>query len=181
MTQPVTVRRVRLHEWREVRDLRIDAVGDPAASIAFLTTRDDELAKSDAFWKERTAGAALSDEAAQFVAVSGDGAEEEWVGSVTVLLRAVGTRDHLDRAVRARRIDVVGVYIAPAHRARGILADLVDAAADWARALDVGALFLDVHADNVRAQAAYRKIGFAPTGTTFTSTIGPELEMRLAL
>ena len=35
MTADVRVRRVRLHEWREVRDLRIDAVSDPNAAIAF--------------------------------------------------------------------------------------------------------------------------------------------------
>ncbi|MFE1663460.1 GNAT family N-acetyltransferase [Microbacterium sp. P02] len=168
---------MRLHEWREVRDLRIEAVSDPQASLAFLTTPDEELARSEAFWRERTAGAAMGDTSAQFVAlVDGD-----WAGSVTVLLREPGTRDHLGHDVLDRRADVVGVYLSPAHRGRGLLGELMDAAAAWASASDVAALTLDVHTGNTRAQAAYRRIGFEPTGVTFTSTIGPELEMRKPL
>ncbi|WP_298942501.1 GNAT family N-acetyltransferase [uncultured Microbacterium sp.] len=174
MTAAVRVRRVRLHEWREVRDLRIEAVSDPDAAIAFLTSRAEELARDEAFWRERTAGAALSDEAAQFVAE----VDEEWVASATVLLRDAGARDHLDRIVADRRIDVVGVFVAPHHRGTGILAKLFDAAVGWATAHGANDLFLDVHADNSRAQAAYRKNGFLPTGVTFTSVIGAEIEMR---
>jgi hypothetical protein len=48
----------------EIRDLRIEAVGDPAASIAFLSTVEQERAHDEVFWRERAAGASLSDEAA---------------------------------------------------------------------------------------------------------------------
>ncbi|GAA2014881.1 GNAT family N-acetyltransferase [Microbacterium ulmi] len=174
MTDAVTVRRVRLEEWREVRRLRVEAVSDPDAAIAFLSTAADEQARDAAFWQERTAGAALSDAAAQFVAI----VDDTWVGTATVLVRAPGEQDHLDRDVAHRRADVVGVYVAPRHRGSGILALLFDAIADWARARDVDALTLDVHAHNARAQAAYRKTGFLPTGETLASTIGPELVMR---
>ncbi len=173
----VTVRRVALHEWREVRALRIEAVGDAAASIAFLTTRDEELARDDGFWRARTAGGALGDDAAQFVAV----VDEEWVGTATVLIREPGTLNHLGHEVIAKRADIVGVYLAPAHRGAGILGELFSAAADWAAPTGVSALTLDVHTDNARAQAAYRRLGFSPTGVTFTSIIGPELEMRRPL
>lgn len=178
MTDAVTVRRVRLHEWREVRDLRIEAVGDPAAAIAFLSTREEELARDDAFWQGRTAGAALGEDAAQFVAIAGADATARWVGTATVLLRAVGSRNHLGVEITEPRADVVGVYLAPAHRGAGILDLLFRQIADWAAERGIGALHLDVHADNLRAQAAYRKSGFAPTGVTFTSVIGPEIEMR---
>lgn len=175
MTGAVSVRRIRLHEWREVRDLRIEAVSDPAASMAFLSTRAEELSREDAFWRGRAAGGALGETAAQFVAVTSD---DDWVGTVTVLLREIGTRDHLDRVVEQARADVVGVYLAPAYRGQGVLADLFAAAADWAHEQGAEALTLDVHADNARAHAAYRKLGFSPTGVTFTSSIGAELEMR---
>lgn len=178
MTEAVAVRRVRLHEWREVRDLRVEAVGDPAAAIAFLSTRDEELARDDAFWQSRTAAAALSEEAAQFVAIAAAGEAARWIGTATVLLRAVGTRNHLGIEITAPRADVVGVYLAPSHRGTGTLARLLDEIAGWAADRGLGALHLDVHADNLRAQAAYRKAGFGPTGVTFTSTIGPEIEMR---
>ncbi|GAA3624915.1 hypothetical protein GCM10022200_04010 [Microbacterium awajiense] len=76
MTGSVSVRRVRLHEWRQVRALRIEAVSDPDAGIAFLSTRDEELARDEAFWRDRTAGAALGFNAAQFVAAHSSAAPE---------------------------------------------------------------------------------------------------------
>jgi GNAT superfamily N-acetyltransferase len=170
----VVVRRVRLQEWREIRDLRIEAVSDPAAGQAFLNTREEEVARDDDFWRDRAAGAALGESAAQFVAIDGD----RWVASATVLLREPGTRDALGRDVTQRRADVVGVYVAQSHRGAGILGRLFDAAEEWAAKRGTEGLTLDVHRDNARAQAAYRKAGFSPTGATFTSTIGPELEMH---
>ena len=173
MTSSPAARRVRLHEWSAVRDLRLEAVGDPDAGIAFLTTAAEELARDESFWRQRTAGAALGENAAQFVADAGD----RWVGTMTVLLRESGTRDHLDRHVVAPRADVVGVYVSPSHRGTGVLRSLLDEAAAWASGRGADALTLDVHVDNARAQSAYRKAGFAPTGIAFTSSIGPEIEM----
>jgi RimJ/RimL family protein N-acetyltransferase len=48
-------------------------------------------------------------------------------------------------------------------------------------ALGLTRLSLDVHRENLRAQAAYRRAGFAPTGETFTSVIGPEIVMARPL
>lgn len=172
----VVVRRVRTQEWREVRELRLRAVSDPDAGIAFLSTTAQELARDDTFWQERTAGAALGDTAAQFVAVHGD----DWVGTATVLLREAGDRDYFDRPIAAPRADVVGVYLAPSHRGTGILDRLFDAARAWCAERGIDALTLDVHTDNARAQAAYRKAGFVATGVTYTSTAGLEIEMRAA-
>jgi RimJ/RimL family protein N-acetyltransferase len=171
MSAPV-VRRVRLHEWAEVRALRISAVSDPAAAMAFLTSPAQELARDEAFWRQRTAGAALGEDAAQFVAVAGD----TWVGTATVLLREPEGAG--EAPTSERRADIVGVWIAPDHRGSGLLRRLVDAAEGWASAQGAGALTLSVHRDNARAQAAYRKVGFTPTGLSFTSAIGPEIEMR---
>ncbi len=170
------VRRVRIEEWRQVRDLRIEAVSDAAAAIAFLSTPDQERAHDDAFWRDRTAGAAMGTDAAQFIADDGAG----WVGTVTVLLRESGGVDHLGRPVADPRADIVGVYLAPSHRGSGLLGELVAAAADWAAERGAADLTLDVHVDNLRAQRAYHAIGFVPTGETFTSVIGPELVMRRA-
>jgi GNAT superfamily N-acetyltransferase len=176
VTQPV-VRRVGLAEWREVRELRLRAVSDAAADVAFLTTLDDELARDDRFWQERTAGGALSDSSAQFVAVDG----ARWLGSATVLLRSGGDRDHLGREVTAPRVDIVGVYLEPEARGRGVLGALFAAAGEFAAAGGADALTLDVHVDNPRAQAAYAKLGFVPTGETYASSIGDELVMRMPL
>ncbi len=174
MTPEVTVRRIRADEWAAVRALRLEAVSDPAAPLAFLHTFDEESAHDDGFWRDRAAHAAEDDDAAQFIAES-DG---RWVGSATLLLREPRTVDHHGRAVITRRADVVGVYLAPDHRGSGILGRLVDAAGAWAHARGATSLTLDVHRDNERARRAYLRLGFVPTGVTFTSTIGPEIEMR---
>lgn len=170
-----TVRRVRSQEWRRVRDLRIEALSDPDAGIAFLSTLEEERTRDDAFWQLRAADGAASDHAAQFVAVAG--ADERWAGTVTVLLRPAGTVDHTGRVVENPRADVVGVYVAPALRGAGTIDALLDAAAEWAGERGFPRLDLDVHAGNVRAQAAYRRCGFVPTGEEFTGPIGPEIGM----
>jgi GNAT superfamily N-acetyltransferase len=171
------VRRVRMSEATKVRSIRLEALGDPAADIAFLETREQAERQSDDFWRERTAGAALSESAAQFVAEAG----RDWVGTVTVLRPEPGSTDYFGRQARAGRALVVSVYVRPSHRGRGALDALVDAAAQWA--LDAGEeeLQLDVHEDNARARRAYARLGFVPTGRTSEGPNGVELEMVRAL
>jgi len=176
MTQPV-VRRIRPDEWAQVRALRLESTSDPDAAIAFLETPEQVSAHSDQFWRDRAELAAESETAAQFVAL----VDDRWVGSLSVLIRATGQTDHLGRFVDDRRADVVGVYVSPAHRGSGAVDLLLAAAADWVSELGLTRLSLDVHRDNPRAQAAYRRAGFVPTGETFTSTIGPEIVMRRSL
>lgn len=172
-----SVRRVRADEWTRVRDLRLDAVRDPAAPIAFLHTYEEESAHDDAFWRARASGAAAGDSVAQFVAEE----HGEWIGTLTVLRWKEGAEDHHGRTVDAPRGDVVGVFIRQEARGRGVVDALFDAAARWARAIGDDRLVLDVHADNQRAQAAYRRAGFTPTGLEFTGSIGPEIEMSRPL
>jgi len=167
------VRRVRPHEWRQVRELRLAALHDPEAAIAFLDSIDQAELRDDAFWQKRTADAATGGESAQFVAIR----DRDWVGTATGLARSVGSTDHLDRPVATARVDVVGVFVHPQHRGAGVIDRLLDAIAEWACQHGSRALTLDVHVDNVRAQAAYRRCGFADSGARFTSSIGPELEM----
>ncbi len=173
----VVIRRVRADEGERVRDLRLDAVRDPDASIAFLHSYETEAAHPDEFWHDRAANAAEGDGVAQFVAE----ADGEWVGTVTVIRWKAGDTDHHGREVSAARGDVVGVFVRPENRAGGTVDALLGAAAEWARSLGDGALALDVHVDNHRAQAAYRRAGFVETGLRFTGSIGPELEMSRAL
>lgn len=171
------VRRVQSHEWRQVRDLRLEALRDPAAPVAFLDTFANAAKLPDDFWHERTTGAATGDAVSQLVAIVG----EEWVGSVSVIRRTVGDTDPHGRRVTVSRGDVVGVYLRPAQRGEGLIGALLDAAASWARSLGDGALALEVHVDNERAQAAYRRSGFTPTGLRFTGSIGAEFEMQRSL
>ncbi len=173
----VTVRRVRAGEGARVRELRLRAVSDPAASIAFLTTYEQERDRDPVFWDERAAGGATGDTAAMFVAEDGDA----WVGTVTVLVRRAGDVDHTGRRLRDARADVVGVWVDPAARGTGAIDALLDAAARWTRDQGFEVLALDVHVDNARARAVYRRAGFVPTGEEFTGPIGPELAMSRSL
>lgn len=173
----VQVRRVRADEWRAVRDLRYEAVRDPDAAIAFLETPESVASRDDSFWKARTETVASSTQAAQFVATDGP----EWVGSLSVLARSAGVVDNLGRHVARPRADVVGVYVRPAWRSTGVVDAMLAAAMDWAADRQLNLLCLDVHADNARAQAAYRRFGFTATGVTTDGPTGPELEFAIDL
>lgn len=161
-----------------MRDFRLEAVSDPAAPIAFLSSADDERAHSDDFWRERAATNASGDDSAQFVAVTD---EDAWLGTATALRRVAGQVDHLARPVTRDRIDIVGVYVTPDARGRGIVGLLFEAVTSWAAERGAEALTLDVHRDNARARAAYARAGFTPTGVEFTGPIGPELELSKPL
>jgi len=173
----IAVRRVRAGEGARVRELRLRAVRDPNAAIAFLTTLEEELERDDAFWEQRAASGAEGDAVAMFVAETG----EAWVGSATVLVRRAGDLDHTGSRVVADRCDVVGVYVDPVARGLGAIDELLESCARWCAAQGFETLSLDVHVDNARAQAAYRRAGFVETGETFTASIGPELAMSRSL
>lgn len=171
------IRRVRHGEWVRVRTLRLAALGDPDAGIAFLDTYEHAAAQPTAFWVTRTDDAAAGGRIAQFVAEDGDA----WVASLTVIIRPAGETDHTGREVEEPRADIVGVYADPAHRGDGTIDLLFAEAVRWATKAGVGVLSLDVHADNLRAQGAYRRAGFAATGEEFTGPIGPEIVMERRL
>ena len=177
MTGVVTVRRVRADEWELVRALRLAATADPDASIAFLESHDDVAARPDEFWRATAALAAESETVAQFVAV----VDSASVGSLSVLVRATGQTDHLGRFIDDRRADVVGVWVRPESRGTGAIDALLAAAGEWVASLGLRRIQLDVHRDNARAQAAYGRAGFVPTGETLSGPIGPEIVMARQL
>ncbi|CAD5139202.1 GNAT family N-acetyltransferase [Microbacterium sp. NRRL B-14842] len=164
----IAVRRITPEDWREVKALRLQALADPAAPMAFLDTVEHAAAQPDRFWQERAANASGDAAAAQFVAIADDGT---WTGTITLLPH----REQHDAGL------VVGVYVADAHRGAGVIDALLDAAAAWARDRGLRALVLEVHVDNSRAQAVYRRAGFVPTGEIETSGFGREWVMRREL
>ena len=169
----LSVRRVRLTDAARVRGIRLEALDDPDAGIAFLETRAQAEAHADPYWQERTATAALSGSAAQFIAEAG----RDVVGTLTVLIREAGSSDYLGRPAIEGRALVVAVYVRPSHRGRGTLEALLDAAVQWARDSGQSQLALDVHETNARAQRAYERLGFVRSGQTSQSANGTELEM----
>ncbi|WP_455360592.1 GNAT family N-acetyltransferase [Streptomyces sp. SYSU K21746] len=176
------IRAVRAEEWPKVRDLRIAALEDPAAPVAFLETREQAVARPDSYWQERTAGAAHGRQSRQFIAEGPDGA---WDGMVVVLVEEAGSTGFFGEAIPMAQAHLVGVFVRPEHRGSGLTQALFEAAVQWAWSLDeprMERVRLYVHDANARAQAFYRKFGFALTGETVPLAGDPfALEVELAL
>ncbi|MFC4505633.1 MULTISPECIES: GNAT family N-acetyltransferase [Streptomyces] len=161
------VRGIRADEWESVKALRLVALRDPVAAIAFLETYEDAVARPDSFWRERALGAGEGAVGVrQFVAVDGGG---EWVGSVTVLVEEAGSVDWAGLPVERRQGHVVGVYVRPEWRGGAVSRELFEAGVEWAWGVDVERVRLLVHERNLRAQGAYRRLGFTPSGVTVPS------------
>ncbi|WP_107122083.1 GNAT family N-acetyltransferase [Streptomyces sp. DSM 15324] len=160
----IVVRGIRTDEWRPVKALRLEALQDSDAAIAFLETYEDAAARPDSFWHGRALGAGAEDGGVrQFVAEAADG---EWVGTVTVLVEEAGSVDWAGQPVERRQGHVVGVYVRPEWRGVGVIQALFEAGVAWAWGVGVERVRLLVHQKNLRAQQAYRKAGFAPSGVT---------------
>jgi GNAT superfamily N-acetyltransferase len=181
-TQQYTIRPTRANEWRESRALRLAALSDEAAGIAFLETHAEATARPDEFWQERTArsssDAGPDATARQFVAIAGDGA---WVGTVVALVQRAGEVDYSGTPVAETGGHLAAVYLAPGHRGRGVMEALFEAALAWLRELGMPRARLHVHEDNARAERFYARVGFQVTGAGFTGPHGWEREMVLPL
>ncbi|MCX5558821.1 GNAT family N-acetyltransferase [Streptomyces sp. NBC_00038] len=166
------IRSIRSDEWAQVRELRLAALRDPVAHLAFLETYEDAAARPDEFWQERAAGACEGTaERRQFVAVGQGGV---WDGSVAVLVEEAGERDFFGGVVERRQGHLVGVYVRPERRgsAVGVTRGLFDAALEWSWGVGLERVRLFVHEKNGRAEAFYRKAGFLPSGVTVPSSGG---------
>ncbi|UFQ16637.1 MULTISPECIES: GNAT family N-acetyltransferase [Streptomyces] len=156
------VRAVRAEEWPQVRELRLAALRDPVAPVAFLEAYEDAAAKPDSFWQERTAGASTGSRVRQFVA---EGPHGVWAGSVTVMIEEAGHDDGFGGVVERRQAHLVGVFVRAEHRGSGVTDALFEAAVAWAWSVEgVERVRLYVHEDNPRAQAFYRRFGFVRSG-----------------
>ncbi|WP_405635925.1 GNAT family N-acetyltransferase [Streptomyces sp. NBC_01178] len=160
------VRGVRAEEWPRARQLRLDALRDPAAPVAFLETYEDAVVRPDAFWQGRTADAAEDGggRVRQFVAESPEGA---WAGTVTVLVESPDDPVRFGEAVAVDQAHLVAVFVRPEVRGTGVAEALFQEAVAWAWSLSsprMERVRLYVHEKNPRAAAFYRKFGFAPSG-----------------
>jgi len=164
----VTIRRTTPDDWREIRDLRLAALGD--TPHAFGETLDDGLGHDEGEWRSRGARG-QAPHSVLLAAV--DDETGEWVGTMGGYLDSPSTPM------------LVGVFVRPSHRGSGAgVADaLLDGVVDWARS-EGSSLTLHVHEANPRAIAFYRKRGFEPTGVTVPYVLdrtAREVELRLPL
>jgi len=135
------VSRARAEDWAAVRAVRLRALGtDPEA---FGSTVERERAYDDDLWRTRVAAGRT------FVARVGD----DVVGIVAY--HEAGEPDE-------RRL--VGLWVAPGARGRGIADLLVRAVAVAAAAEGARVMTLCVMDGNDRARRLYERAGFHPTG-----------------
>ena len=159
------IRPVRGDEWEKTREIRLAALQDPAAPIAFLDTYEASVARPDSFWQERAEGAAEgSATARQLIAEAPDGT---WVGTITVLVERPSDEVRFGEAAKVDQTHVVGVYVRPEVRGTGVTEALFGAGVEWSWSLSeplIQRVRLYVHEDNARAAAFYRRFGFEATG-----------------
>ncbi|MFI6446680.1 GNAT family N-acetyltransferase [Kitasatospora sp. NPDC050543] len=162
-----TIRAVRHEEWPRAKEIRLAALQDPAAAIAFLDTYEQAVARPDEFWQQRVAAAAEGKSVRQFIAQDADDAGGRWVGTLSVLVEPAGVAASFGGVPNAAQTHVVGVFVRPEARGSGIAEALFGAARQWSWELPeprIERVRLYVHEDNARAQAFYRKAGFRRTG-----------------
>ncbi|MFH0521639.1 GNAT family N-acetyltransferase [Streptomyces sp. M41] len=174
------IRSIRADEWPAAKELRLDALRDPVAPLAFLETYEEALARPDSFWQERAARACEgADEAQTIIAERPDGV---WVGTVTVLVEEPGTTDWAGFAVERKQGHVVGVFVRPEERGSGLTEVLFDAGLEWAWSRGAERVRLIVHEENERAQRFYRKVGFEPSGVTVPLAAAPgQVELEFVI
>ena len=163
----MTVHRVTPGDAARMRALRLEMLAD--SPLAFLETVAQAAARPHEDYRRRIVQASAGRALAQFVADPGG----RLVG------HAGGTMMPEEPGVTI----VFAVYITPAHRGTGVLAQLVDAVAAWSREVGRPELMLEVVVGNDRAVRAYERLGFTDTGVRVPHPVIPaltELQMRRA-
>jgi RimJ/RimL family protein N-acetyltransferase len=163
----LTVRRITPDDAARMRALRLEMLAD--SPLAFLETLAQAAARPHADYRRRVAQASAGHGLAQFVADPGG--------------RLIGHAGGTVLPEEPHVTVVFAVYITPAHRGTGVLAELVEAVAAWSRATGRPELMLEVVVGNDRAVRAYRRLGFTDTGVRVRHPVIPaltELQMRRA-
>ncbi|MDH6111625.1 RimJ/RimL family protein N-acetyltransferase [Kitasatospora sp. MAP12-15] len=176
------IRPVRAEEWPAAKEIRLAALADPIAHLAFLDTYEAAVIRPDTFWQERTAWAAEGRVVRQFV---GQDAAGRWLGTVTARVEQPGDEALFGPEPKAPQTHVVGVFVRPEARGTGLAEALFQAAVEWSWELPqprIERVRLFVHERNARAQAFYAKAGFQRTGLLVAIPDAPEQrEVEFAL
>lgn len=147
----------------QLRALRLEMLAD--TPIAFIERHEEAAARPASYWKDRLERYTGEPDRATFVAEYAG----RWVG------QAGGHLDHLPLA------HLVSVYISPAHRGSGLLERLAGCVFHWARERGAREVRLEVAEINERAVAAYRRLGFVPTGRRQPHPLYPDRSDEIEL
>lgn len=143
----VELRRAGPDDWQLWRDTRLAALAD--SPRAFGSTLARERDYDEATWR----ASLVPERGLKTVAAGPDG---------TVLGMAGGWVPP-DRGGAA---ELWGMWVAPAHRGRGVAGALIGEVLDWARAEAHPRVELWVVGDNAAARRLYARLGFRETGET---------------
>lgn len=170
------MRTVGADQWASLRALRLRALSDPAARVAFCDDYVEAREQPAVYWQERSTPIAEGGRATNLVVVAEDGT---WAGMLAVLAAAARSRgakgDAAGGSGREQRAHVVSVYVLPEHRGTGAAELLLREALDWTwRNTPAQRVLLWVHEANPRARAFYQRLGFAPTGNSMPFPPAPE-------
>jgi ribosomal protein S18 acetylase RimI-like enzyme len=139
------VRQARAADWKVLRELRLRALAD--APDAFASTLEQEAAFPEQVWRQRVEGREGS---VTFIASEGGAG----IGMVAIF--AV--------ADPPGRVHLVGMWVDPLHRRRGVAKALVERAVRGAQERQAGEVVLWVADHNIPARTLYEQVGFRPTG-----------------
>ncbi|GAA2144924.1 GNAT family N-acetyltransferase [Actinomadura napierensis] len=145
-----TVRLLEVEDWSLYRSVRLTSLAD--APEAFCSTLAREEAFTPDVWRDRLSARNT------YLAETADGPG----GLVAVVPEEDGTAE------------LVGMWVAPAARGRGVGDLLVRAALDWTAEHGLPELRLWVVEGNRRAERLYSRHGFARTGDTQPHRPGEE-------
>ncbi|MFE4356595.1 GNAT family N-acetyltransferase [Kitasatospora xanthocidica] len=164
------IERIGREDWQRLRKVRLAQLLD--TPLAFGETHEYASHQGEGNWRARCNWVNEPDKLG-LVAVDATG---EWVATML----SVPNRE------QPGALDLIGVWVDPAHRGRGhgVADALLDAVLAWARVRGAGRMLLGVHEANPRAAAFYLRRGFVHTGGSTPYVLDPSariLEMALPL
>ena len=130
--------------WQDIRDIRLRSLTD--TPNAFTSTFSRESEYDEAKWRD--------------LAVTGRWFVVDDDGLVGVAVGVDGSSGD------PKRRELVGMWVAPSHRRRGIARQLLDQVKAWAASEGATTLSLGVREDNEQALTAYLSMGMRSSGET---------------
>ncbi len=147
---PAVVRSLEAHEWTALRDVRLRALADPDAEIAFGEPLETARARPEQDWRDLAARGAAGETDRVIVAIDDRGS---LAGMTAAFLEREGTSAL-----------VWGMWVDSEHRRLGLGQRLLGSLAEWAATVGAERLRLHVTEPNRAARRLYESAGFTPTG-----------------
>jgi ribosomal protein S18 acetylase RimI-like enzyme len=148
-------------DWQAYKQIRLEALQD--APQAFGSSYAESVQRPDAFWQQRVAEA--------FGAGAGPTGQKSWLVFARLGNQIVGTigayiSDEAAQSGTADTAQIIGVYVRPAARGKGIASALMEAIQrEVTRSGSIRRLTLGVNVQQAAALALYRRSGFTITGS----------------